>query len=140
MLAHGLVSPALFLLADFLYNRYKTQLLRCYNGCARSISVCTARLFRAGATGQGRAAPLGPGGWRGYGCAPGGLAVHDGLGRAAGRVGRAPVRGEQQLRRPRQRQLAAQVAHALAVALHRPLHLRHQLHGRLCSADALMQA
>jgi NADH:ubiquinone oxidoreductase subunit 4 (subunit M) len=35
MLAHGLVSPALFLLVGFLYDRHKTRLLRYYGGLAR---------------------------------------------------------------------------------------------------------
>lgn len=39
MLAHGLVSPALFLLVGFLYDRHKTRLLRYYGGCARSMPL-----------------------------------------------------------------------------------------------------
>jgi len=39
MLAHGLVSPALFLLIGFLYDRHKTRLLRYYGGCARSMPL-----------------------------------------------------------------------------------------------------
>ena len=37
MLAHGLVSPALFLLVGFLYDRHKTRLLRYYGGCGRTM-------------------------------------------------------------------------------------------------------
>ena len=36
MLSHGLVSPALFLLVGFLYERHKTRLLRYYAGCGRT--------------------------------------------------------------------------------------------------------
>lgn len=39
MLAHGLVSPALFLLVGFLYDRHKTRLLRYYGGCGRSMPL-----------------------------------------------------------------------------------------------------
>ena len=36
MLAHGLVSPALFCLVGFLYDRHKTRILRYYGGIART--------------------------------------------------------------------------------------------------------
>ena len=39
MLAHGLVSPALFLLVGFLYDRHKTRLLRYYGGLARTMPL-----------------------------------------------------------------------------------------------------
>ena len=42
MLAHGLVSPALFLLVGFLYDRHKTRLLRYYSGCGRSMPLFAA--------------------------------------------------------------------------------------------------
>lgn len=39
MIAHGLVSPALFLLVGFLYDRHKTRLLRYYGGLARVMPI-----------------------------------------------------------------------------------------------------
>lgn len=39
MLAHGLVSPALFLLVGFLYDRHKTRLLHYYGGCGRTMPL-----------------------------------------------------------------------------------------------------
>lgn len=39
MISHGLVSPALFLLVGFLYDRHKTRLLRYYAGCARTMPL-----------------------------------------------------------------------------------------------------
>lgn len=37
MISHGLVSPALFLLVGFLYDRHKTRILRYYAGCGRTM-------------------------------------------------------------------------------------------------------
>ena len=39
MLAHGLVSPALFCLVGFLYDRHKTRILRYYGGIARTAPI-----------------------------------------------------------------------------------------------------
>ena len=39
MIAHGLVSPALFLCVGFLYDRYKTRLLHYYGGCCRTMPL-----------------------------------------------------------------------------------------------------
>lgn len=39
MLAHGLVSPALFCLVGFLYDRHKTRILRYYSGIARTAPI-----------------------------------------------------------------------------------------------------
>jgi proton-translocating NADH-quinone oxidoreductase chain M len=39
MVAHGLVSPALFLCVGFLYDRYKTRLLHYYGGCCRTMPL-----------------------------------------------------------------------------------------------------
>ena len=39
MLAHGLVSPALFLLVGCLYDRHKTRLVRYYGGCAQTMPL-----------------------------------------------------------------------------------------------------
>lgn len=39
MISHGLVSPALFLLVGFLYDRHKTRLLRYYAGCGRTMPL-----------------------------------------------------------------------------------------------------
>jgi NADH-ubiquinone oxidoreductase chain 4 len=42
MLAHGIVSPALFLCVDVLYSRHKTRLIRYYGGLAQSMPIfCT---------------------------------------------------------------------------------------------------
>jgi NADH-ubiquinone oxidoreductase chain 4 len=37
MIAHGLVSPALFILVGCLYDRHKTRLVRYYGGCAQTM-------------------------------------------------------------------------------------------------------
>lgn len=37
MISHGIVSPALFLLVGFLYDRHKTRILRYYSGCGRTM-------------------------------------------------------------------------------------------------------
>ena len=42
MVAHGLVSPALFLLVGSLYDRHKTRLLRYYGGCGRVMPLFAA--------------------------------------------------------------------------------------------------
>jgi proton-translocating NADH-quinone oxidoreductase chain M len=42
MIAHGLVSPALFLLVGSLYDRHKTRLLRYYGGCGRGMPLFAA--------------------------------------------------------------------------------------------------
>lgn len=39
MISHGVVSPALFLLVGFLYDRHKTRLLRYYSGCGRMMPI-----------------------------------------------------------------------------------------------------
>ena len=39
MLAHGVVSPALFLLIGSLYDRHKTRILRYYGGCGRTMPL-----------------------------------------------------------------------------------------------------
>ena len=39
MIAHGLVSPALFLLVGCLYDRHKTRLVRYYGGCAQTMPL-----------------------------------------------------------------------------------------------------
>jgi proton-translocating NADH-quinone oxidoreductase chain M len=39
MVAHGLVSPALFLCVGFLYDRHKTRLLHYYGGCSRTMPL-----------------------------------------------------------------------------------------------------
>nr|YP_010470390.1 NADH dehydrogenase subunit 4 [Symbiochloris sp. SG-2018]UVF37878.1 NADH dehydrogenase subunit 4 [Symbiochloris sp. SG-2018] len=39
MLAHGVVSPALFLCVDVLYSRYKTRSMKYYGGCAQTMPL-----------------------------------------------------------------------------------------------------
>ena len=45
MLAHGLVSPALFLLVGCLYDRHKTRLVRYYGGCAQTMQLFALFFF-----------------------------------------------------------------------------------------------